>query len=126
MKPLTAEWVSKAEGDFNVMERESRVRKDPSFDGICFHAQQCAEKYLKARLCQAGIHFTKVHDLPSLLSQVLPSEPLWESYRADLAYLSDFAVHFRYPGESADRSTALRARSFCRSFRKVARQSLGL
>lgn len=126
MKPLTAEWVSKAEGDFNVMERESRVRKNPSYDGICFHAQQCAEKYLKARLCQAGIHFTKVHDLPSLLSQVLPSEPLWESYCADLAYLSDFAVHFRYPGESADRSTALRARSLCRSFRKAARQSLGL
>jgi len=39
-------------------------------------------------------------------------------------YLSDFAVHFRYPGESADRSTALRARSLCRSFRNTARQSL--
>jgi len=31
-----------------------------------------------------------------------------------------------YPGESADRSTALRARSLCRSFRKAARQSLGV
>jgi hypothetical protein len=67
-----------------------------------------------------------VHDLPVLLDQVLAAEPLWDSYRADLAYLSDFAVHFRYPGESADRSTALRARSLCRSFRNVARQSLGL
>ena len=38
----------------------------------------------------------------------------------------DFAVHFRYPGESADRVTALRARSLCRSFRKAARQSLGV
>jgi hypothetical protein len=32
------------------MERESRVRKNPSYDGICFHTQQCAEKYLKARI----------------------------------------------------------------------------
>ena len=126
MKPLVAEWVAKAEGDFAMVERESRARRNPSLDGICFHAQQCAEKYLKARLCQAGKHVEKVHDLPALLEQVLAVEPLWESYRADLTYLSDFAVHFRYPGESADRSTALRARSLCRSFRKVARQSLGL
>jgi len=48
MKPITAEWVAKAEGDFATLERESRVRKHPNYDGICFHAQQCAEKYLKA------------------------------------------------------------------------------
>ena len=126
MKPLTAEWVFKAEGDCAIVERESRARKNPSYDGICFHAQQCAEKYIKARLCEAGIRSEKVHDLAALLEQVLSVEPLWESYRADLAYLSDFAVHFRYPGESADRTTALRARSLCRSFRKAARHSLGL
>lgn len=57
MKPMTAEWVVKAEGDFAVLERESRARKDPSYDGICFHAQQCAEKYLKARLHEADISF---------------------------------------------------------------------
>ena len=126
MKPLTAEWVRKAEGDFAILERESRARKNPSYDGACFHAQQCAEKYLKARLCEAGAHFGKVHDLPALLDQVLTLEPLWEAHRANLAYLSDFAVHFRYPGESADRATALRARALCRSFRKAARQSLRL
>jgi hypothetical protein len=39
--------------------------------------------------------------------------------------LSDYAVNFRYPGESADRKTALQARLFCRSFRKSARAVLG-
>jgi len=126
MKPLSVEWVSKAEGDFAIVEREMRARKNPSYDGVCFHAQQCAEKYLKARLSESGIHFEKVHDLPALLEQALPAEPLWESHRRDLAYLSDFAVHYRYPGESADRATALRARSLCRSFRNSARESLGL
>jgi HEPN domain-containing protein len=126
MKPLTAEWVSKAEGDFSIVERESRARKSPSYDGICFHAQQCAEKYLKARLCEAGVSFDKVHDLTALLAPVLAIEPLWESYRLALSYLSDFAVHYRYPGESADRAAALRARSFCREFRMSARQSLNL
>ena len=126
MKPLVAEWIGKAEGDFATVERESRARKNPNYDGMCFHAQQCAEKYLKARLCDAGIHFEKIHDLHALLEQALVVEPLWESFRADLAYLSDFAVQYRYPGESADRVTALNARALCRSFRVAARQTLGL
>ena len=44
MKPLTGEWVEKAEGDFATASREIRVRKAPNFDAVCFHAQQCAEK----------------------------------------------------------------------------------
>jgi hypothetical protein len=39
---MTHEWVAKAEGDFTTMERESRARKAPNYDAICFHAQQCA------------------------------------------------------------------------------------
>jgi HEPN domain-containing protein len=126
MKPLAAEWIAKAEGDFATVERESRARKNPNYDGICFHAQQCAEKYLKARLCDAGIHFEKVHDLNVLLDQVVSVEPLWESFRSDLAYLSDFAVQFRYPGESADRGTARNARKLCMSFRTAAREAMNL
>ena len=126
MKPMTVEWIGKAEGDFAIVLRESRARKNPSFDGICFHAQQCAEKYLKARLCEAGIEFAKVHDLTALLNQVVEIEPAWERFREDLAYLSDFAVTYRYPGESADRATAADAGKRCRKFRVAARGALGL
>ena len=126
MKPIAAEWVAKAEGDFAMMERECQVQKDPNYDGICFHAQQCAEKYLKARLCEASVSFSKIHDLVALLEQVLELEPQWESFREDLAYLSDFAVSFRYPGESADADSAFDARSRCQRFRAVARNALGL
>jgi len=31
MKPLTLEWVAKAEGDFAMAEREARVRKNPNY-----------------------------------------------------------------------------------------------
>ena len=126
MKRITLEWIAKAEGDFAMVQRESRARKNPSFDGICFHAQQCAEKYLKARLAEADIPVAKVHDLVSLLDKALPTEPLWESFRESLAYLSDFAVAFRYPGESADRKSAVDARDRCRVFRRAAREALGL
>ena len=50
MSPLTQEWVEKAEEDFRVATREYRARKHPAYNAACFHAQQCAEKYLKARL----------------------------------------------------------------------------
>jgi HEPN domain-containing protein len=126
MKPMTREWAAKAEGDFATLQRESRARKNPNYDALCFHAQQCAEKYLKARLCEAGIGFARVHDLGALLNAVLPAEPLWEAYRPGLAMLTDYAVAFRYPGESADREAAKDASRQCKVFRKVARAALGL
>jgi len=126
MKPMTAEWVAKAEADFATAQRESRVRKNPNYDGICFHYQQCAEKYLKARLCEAEIPFGKTHDLVALLEQALKVEPNWEIFREDLAYLSDFAVAFRYPGESTDKKSAVEAKRLCSFFRKIARSALRL
>jgi hypothetical protein len=60
-----------------VAEKAYRARKNPVYDAACFHCQQCAEKYLKARLVEAGIAFAKTHDLLSLLSLVLPVEPGW-------------------------------------------------
>ena len=126
MKPIVAEWVAKAEGDFATLERECRARKNVNYDAICFHAQQCAEKYLKARLCEAEISFSKIHDLVALLEQALDVESAWETFREDLAFLSDFAITFRYPGESADKESALDARRRCRLFRDAARKALGL
>ena len=124
MKPITLEWIAKVEGDFIMMEREGRARKMRNYDGICFHAQQCVEKYLKARLTEAGIEFKKTHDLLALLSCAVEVEPLWESFRRDLAYVSDFAVAFRYPGESATKEHSRDAITRCRRFRTAARLSL--
>src|SRR5438128_160551 len=114
MKMLTQEWMEKAEGDFAVLNRELRARKSPNYDAACFHAQQCAEKYLKARLQEAGIAFPKTHNLKELLTLVLPAEPIWSAMETDLADLTEYAVDFRYPGENADRTEAISARAMCR------------
>ena len=63
MQPLTTEWIQKAEGDLATAHRELRARKSPNFDAACFHAQQCAEKYLKALLQEDVIPFGKTHNL---------------------------------------------------------------
>ena len=57
MKPITLEWIEKAEEDWHVMGNAYRARKNPAYNATCFHAQQCAEKYLKGRLAEVGIGF---------------------------------------------------------------------
>ena len=126
MRPLTQEWVDKAEGDWAVVGRELRARKAPNYNAACFHAQQCAEKYLKARLQEAAIKFPKTHDLTELLTLLLPMEPLWTALGPALNALNGYAVAFRYPGRSAKKSEAQDAQRFCRTVREIIRISLDL
>ncbi|MCI0519660.1 MAG: HEPN domain-containing protein [Chloroflexi bacterium] len=126
MKPLTLEWIKKAEDDYISGWRELRARHNPNYDAACFHAQQCVEKYLKARLIEAGLGFPKTHDLAQLLELLKPIEPLWITYLEAARALTDYSVEFRYPGEWADKATARKAMVYCRSIRDVVRISLGV
>jgi HEPN domain-containing protein len=125
MKRETREWVKKAEDDFQTVQRELRARKRPNLDGACFHAQQCIEKYLKARLQEANISFPRTHDLERLLDLAKPIEPMWEIFRRGLARLNQFSVRFRYPGNTASRANAKEALQICREIRAVIRNNLG-
>jgi len=126
MKASTREWIEKAEADFVSAGREYRARKRPNFDAACFFAQQCIEKYLKARLVAAGVAFPKTHDLEALLDLTLPLEPLWEAFRSRLSDLTSSAVAFRYPGESATRDMARVAMKNAKHVREHIRRSMGL
>ena len=126
MKPITKEWISKAESDWNSAGLLFGARKHPNYDAVCFHSQQCAEKYLKARLEEAGVAFGKTHDLDKLLSLTLTVEPAWSVLRQDVNFLTDFAVDYRYPGNSATKSEAAEAVRRCRSARSVIRKAFRL
>lgn len=126
MKPVTQEWLDKAEGDWESLGREMRARKAPNYDSACFHAQQCAEKYLKARLQEQGTVFPKTHDLTALLALLVPIAPQWEELYAPLFRLKTYAVQYRYPGASATRREARTAWEDCRVVREAVRQDLGL
>ena len=126
MTPPTAEWVTKAEGDFVAVSILRRSRKRNRYDTICFHCQQCVEKYMKARLNHARIAFSKTHDLEELLDLLASVEPLWVTMKPGLKLLSRFAVTVRYPGMFADNAKARDAYRVCNRFRALARSSLGL
>jgi HEPN domain-containing protein len=126
MKPLTREWIDKAEGDFATASREMRARKSPNYDAACFHAQQCVEKYFKALLQEFAIPFGKTHHLISLLELSIGVEPSMEMFRPQLQSLNTYSVSIRYPGEAADRVMARNALRIAKTLRTQFRQKFSL
>jgi HEPN domain-containing protein len=126
MKPITDEWIEKAEEDWISLLRSYRARKDPSYNVACFHAQQCAEKYLKARLVEAGMSFPRTHDLLLLLTLVQPIEPAWGILLTELDTLNKYAIAYRYPGIIASKTDAKEAVNDCRKVREIIRSTFGL
>ena len=126
MNALATEWVEKAESDYRTAERELRVRKEPSNDVVCFHAQQCAEKYLKAALLEHQLPLRRIHDLEVLLDILVPINLDWETIRTPLLLLNDYSVDIRYPGETASKDEARAAVGAMRTVRDHVRQGFGL
>lgn len=126
MKPSTREWIKKAESDHQLGLALARRRKILVRDQACFMFQQGAEKYLKARLEEANIHFPKTHQLQDLISLALPAEPLWSALMPAAGRLSVYAVAFRYPGYEATAAQMLAAMQDAKTIRREVRSALGL
>lgn len=108
---LVQDWLHKAEEDFEVA-KYLVSRNAPYPSAIGFHAQQAAEKLLKALLTRLQVYFPKTHDLDAILDLLATvNEPLADSLR-DTIVLSIYGVEVRYPGDlvemtSEDAKTAL-------------------
>ena len=126
MRPSTLEWIAKADADVLTARRELTAPDRPNYDAAAFHAQQCAEKCLKARLIEEGRSFPKTHDLAVVLALVVPLEPLWGQMRQALDRLTAMAVEVRYPGMVADRKDAQEAVRTAEQIRGLLRASLGV
>ncbi len=126
MNPLTLEWAQKAEADHAAATWLFQAPAGFHVDAICFHAQQCIEKYLKAWLQEAGIAFRKSHDLEEFLNLILPVKSVWSTWRKDFIVLTAHAVDFRYPGKSAKPSDSQHALKVCEEVRRAIRTDLGL
>ncbi len=117
-----AQWASKAEHDFRKAEYTLALQEDCPFDTVCFHAQQCAEKYLKALLLKVGSEPPRTHDL-RLLLQRLPADVAVLFRMEDIVELNRYSIEARYPGEweeipraEAERAVVL-ARAVCTAAR---------
>ncbi|MGH7388913.1 MAG: HEPN domain-containing protein [Candidatus Rokuibacteriota bacterium] len=93
---LAAGWLAKADEDLGVAEvvLEGRL---PTYGAVRFHAQQAAEKALKALLVRHQIPFGRTHDLGELLQLAEPHEPGIAEVLAEAEALTPYAVRDRYP-----------------------------
>jgi len=126
MKGTAKEWTAKAEADYSTAARELKAVQSPNFDAVCFHAQQCVEKLMKALLTHLGIVPPRTHDLTELDRLLAPVCPQWSWPVHELRFLTRAAVDFRYPGESADREEATESLDIAARMRAKLRTLLGL
>ncbi len=106
-------WIEKAEHDL-ITAKVVLENKPDVTDTVCFHAQQCVEKALKAYLTLVDIHVEKTHHLPYLLDRCSAVLPQFEEIRQHALALTDYAVEVRYvddwrdiPGEEARSAVAM-------------------
>ena len=126
MNPVVTEWIKKAEGDYKTSAKLAKGIAPDYFDAICFHAQQCAEKYLKAFLVEQNIEFERTHDLEDLLRNILKRNREFEFIKRDLEFLNRFSVKVRYPGDFASKEETIHSIKAMKIVRKYTREALGL
>jgi HEPN domain-containing protein len=78
-------WVEKAEHDLRNAEYVLTLKENCPTDTVCFHCQQCAEKYLKALLVARGIAHPRTHDLVLLFNLVQDQTDLLQHIAGRLA-----------------------------------------
>ena len=118
-------WIDHAEDDFNATGKLLRGKK-PSIYGACFHAQQCAEKYMKAMLIVKGQRLPMTHDLV-ILNTLLQQAGMDMDVSEDLLeLLSSYAVRARYSGETPELKDAKEAFLISQQVRAFSRKFLGI
>ncbi len=91
---LVRGWLSKAEGD--LANARLCLSAGLSLDTACFHAQQAAEKYLKAYLIAQAAEFPFIHNLEKLVELCARHDPAFLRIKGPAQELTPYAVELRY------------------------------
>lgn len=94
---VAREWTSKGDNDLKNAAHTMKLGKDCPTDTVCFHAQQCVEKYLKAFLVALEKPFPRTHDVESLIS-LMPKDVRLGLTVEEQRRLTEYATVLRYPG----------------------------
>ena len=119
------QWVEKAEHDLTTASYTLRLRANCPTDTVCFHAQQCVEKYLKALLVLNDVEFGRTHHISALLS-LLPPSIRPQMTPEEQERFTEYAVTTRYPGDydPITREEAKQAVQIARRVRNQVRRRL--
>ena len=112
-------WFAKADDDLEIARRAlGPERPLPAI--ACFHAQQCAEEYLKGYLVAHDVPFRFVHDLGYLLNLCAGLDPAFEDLRPAVRFLNAYIATSRYPAETDPEPDIPSAREAIRRAQQIA------
>ena len=122
---VAGEWMVKAENDLKNAANTLEMEEACPTDTVCFHAQQCTEKYLKAFLVSKGVDFPRSHDIETLVG-LLPNEIEVGLSPTEQRRLTTYATVTRYPGdyEPISLEEARQSVRLARRVRRVLRRHL--
>jgi len=93
-------WLSKAGLDLRAATYELSAPEEGLWGDILFHAQQAAEKAMKALLAWHDLPFRKTHNLEELGRECARLDATLGVVVDRAVPLTEYAWKFRYPGES--------------------------
>lgn len=119
------EWLVKAENDLLTATHVLALGETCPTDTVCFHVQQCVEKYIKALLIWQGIPFPKTHNIHEVRA-LLPARLRPKIERRVQDRLTRYATALRYPNPEPEitLAEARKAVALARRVRKEVRQHL--
>ena len=95
---FVAQWLAKAQQDLRA--GEVILASDlEDYETAGFHAQQAAEKFVKAVLVRHQMEFPKTHNIAALRQLVGRVDRALAEHLAPGDALTPFGVEFRYPGD---------------------------
>jgi len=98
-KETVKNWITKAEGDLKI-GKDEMLTESPATDAVCFHMQQCIEKYLKVYLIFNEKEIRKTHDLAELIANCTEIDESFNTLlKPDIVKFTDYAVEIRYGEE---------------------------
>jgi len=119
------QWLVYAEEDLRLAKHGLTLQINCPCRLIAYHAQQCAEKYLKAYLVHLRVDFPYTHNIAVLL-ELCAEHTLWDETLTDAEELTPFAITTRYHGEDekVTRTEAANAVEIAQQVRKVVSSAL--
>lgn len=93
------EWERFAEMDYVTANHLDKTLYPKPMEIICYHCQQCAEKYLKALTEYLGKEIEKTHDLGNLATMISETLEVPQNVLVSCAKLTQYGVKIRYPQE---------------------------
>ena len=94
---LVQGWLLKAESD--IANVQMCLASNQALDTACFHAQQAAERCLKAFLIANDIEFPFIHNLEKLVELCAQNDESFLSLKVLCQELTPYAVGLRYDNE---------------------------